>query len=91
MAQEANLPVVPHSANPSMVTVFTLHLMAAIPNAGPHLEFSIESSSWTESLFEPGLTVIDGMVEVPSGPGWGVTLNQSMLEGMERCVSKAES
>ena len=65
--------------------------MAAISNAGPHLEFSIESPSWTENLFEPGLTVVDGMVEVPSGPGWGVTLNQKMLEGMERSVSKVEA
>ncbi len=91
MAEGFGLPVVPHSANPSMVTVFTLHLMAAISNAGPHLEFSIESPSWTENLFEPGLTVVDGMVEVPSGPGWGVTLNQKMLEGMERSVSKVEA
>ena len=91
MAEGFGLPVVPHSANPSMVTVFTLHLMAAIPNAGPHLEFSIESSGWTEDLFEPGLTVVDGMVEVPSGPGWGVTVNQKMLEGMDRNVSKVEA
>jgi L-alanine-DL-glutamate epimerase-like enolase superfamily enzyme len=41
-AAEAGLPCVPHSANLSLVTVFTLHMMGAIPNAGPHIEFSIE-------------------------------------------------
>ncbi len=35
MADEAGLPCVPHSANLSLVTVFTLHMMGAIPNAGP--------------------------------------------------------
>src|SRR5262249_7406658 len=39
MAAEAGLSVVPHSANLSLVTVFSLHLMAAIPNAGPYVEF----------------------------------------------------
>jgi len=29
------MPCVPHSANPAMVTVFTLHMLGAIPNAGP--------------------------------------------------------
>jgi hypothetical protein len=35
VAAEANIPCVPHSANPAMVTVFTLHTLGAIPNAGP--------------------------------------------------------
>lgn len=35
MADAAGLICTPHSANLLMVTVFTLHLMGAIPNAGP--------------------------------------------------------
>ena len=35
-------PCTPHSANLSLVTVFTLHLMGAIENAGPYVELSIE-------------------------------------------------
>jgi L-alanine-DL-glutamate epimerase-like enolase superfamily enzyme len=42
MAQAAGLPVTPHSANLSLVTVFTLHMMGAIAGAGPYVEFSIE-------------------------------------------------
>ena len=41
MAHAAGLPCVPHSANMSLVTVFTLHMMGAIKNAGPYVEFSI--------------------------------------------------
>ena len=51
---QAGLPCVPHSANLSMVTVFTLHLMGAIPNAGPHVEFTIEPSDWATDLYRPG-------------------------------------
>lgn len=71
MAAEADLPVVPHSANHSMVTVFSLHLLAAIENAGPYLEFSIEPQ-WSEGLLDHEYEVADGHVAVPDGPGWGV-------------------
>ena len=42
MADAAGLPCTPHSANLSMVTLFTMHLLGAIPNAGKYLELSIE-------------------------------------------------
>ena len=90
MADEAGLECVPHSANLSMVTVFTLHMMGAIPNAGPYIEFSIEPTGWTEGLFSPALEVVDGKVEIPSGPGWGVEINSSWLEAAEYQISELE-
>ena len=33
-----------------MVTVFALHVMGAIPNAGPYIEFSIEPTPWADGL-----------------------------------------
>ena len=56
MAADAGLPCVPHSANLSLVTVFALHLLAAVPNAGPYVEFSIEGPDyypWQDGLFTP--------------------------------------
>ena len=88
MAAEAGLPCVPHSANLSLVTVFTLHMLAAIPNAGPHVEFSIEPTSWTNDMYQPSLEVRDGTVAVPQGPGWGVTVNPAWLAAAERQVSE---
>ncbi len=88
MAAKANLPCVPHSANLSLVTVFTLHLLGGIRNAGPFLEYSIEPTSWTDGLFEPAVKVVDGKVAIPGGPGWGVTLNKDWLAKAERQVSE---
>jgi len=88
MAAEAGLPCVPHSANLSMVTVFTLHMMAAIPNAGPHIEFSIEPRSWTDELYTPLLSVRNGQVAVPDGPGWGVDVNPGWLAAAEHRLSE---
>jgi L-alanine-DL-glutamate epimerase-like enolase superfamily enzyme len=89
MAEAAGMPCVPHSANLAMVTVFTLHVLAAIPNAGPFLEYSIEDTPWTEGLYEPALQVVDGRVPMPSGPGWGVRINPGWLEKAARQRSEA--
>ncbi|NPV09290.1 MAG: mandelate racemase/muconate lactonizing enzyme family protein [Anaerolineae bacterium] len=80
MAHRAGKLCVPHSANHSLVTVFALHLMGAIVNAGPFVEFSIEPQSWARELFTPTLEVSDGCVPIPEGPGWGVKVREDWLE-----------
>lgn len=86
-AAEAGMPCVPHSANLSMVTVFTLHLLGGIPNAGDYLEFSIEPTPWTDGLLRPALEVRDGQVAIPPGPGWGVEIDPQWLADAEFRVS----
>jgi len=78
-AHAAGLSCVPHSANRSFVTVFTLHAMCVIPNPGPHVEFSIEADRWADEIFTPALVVRDGKIPFPKGPGWGVTVNPAWV------------
>ena len=84
MANAAGLPVTPHCANLSMVTLFTMHLLRAIDGAGPYLEFSIEGPEyypWQQSLFtESPYAVSDGSVQVSDAPGWGVEIAPAWLE-----------
>ncbi len=92
MARAAGLPCVPHSANLSLVTVFSLHLMGAIENAGPHVEYSIEPTAyypWQAGIFSPALEVREGRVQIPEGPGWGVTINEAWLARADYQVSEA--
>ena len=91
MAEEAGLPCTPHSANLSMVTMFTMHLLGAIPNAGPYLEFSIEGPDyypWQEGLFlgDP-YRIIDGKATIPDSPGWGIEINPDWLRTAEHQTS----
>ncbi len=88
MAANARLKCVPHSANLSMVTVFTLHMMGAIPNAGPHVEFTIEKDQWNGALFQPALEVREGRVQIPDGPGWGVIISQDWLDKAKRQITE---
>ncbi|MBL8830892.1 MAG: mandelate racemase/muconate lactonizing enzyme family protein [Rhodospirillales bacterium] len=84
MAHAAGLPCTPHSANLSMVTLFTMHLLRAIPNAGKYLEFSIEGPDyypWQEGLFRNSpYDVVDGHVRVTDEPGWGAEIDPAWLE-----------
>jgi len=90
MAAEKGMPCTPHCANTSLIAVFTLHLLGAIPNAGPFMEHSIEPTPWTEGLFSPALKVRDGALAIPDGPGWGVEISRAWLEKAERKLSQAK-
>lgn len=93
MAEEAGLPCTPHCANLSMVTLFTMHLLRAIPNAGKYLEFSIEGPDyypWQQELFvESPFDIVGGQATVTDRPGWGVELNPAWLDGAEHQISEA--
>ena len=83
MAGEAGLPVTPHCANLSLVTLFTMHLLRAIPNAGKYLEFAIEGADyypWQEGLFvETPYAISDSHATVTDAPGWGVEISPEWL------------
>jgi L-alanine-DL-glutamate epimerase-like enolase superfamily enzyme len=92
MGEKAGLPITPHAANLSLVTMCTMHLLGAIPNAGKYLEFSIEGLDyypWQDGLFvgDP-YAIEDGKVMIPDAPGWGVTINPAWLDKADYAVSE---
>jgi L-alanine-DL-glutamate epimerase-like enolase superfamily enzyme len=88
MAEAAGMTCTPHAANLSMLTIFTLHMVAAIPNAGKYMEYTIEQDAWTNNLFKEPLEVRDGKVQVPEGAGWGVTIRPEWLANAEYQISR---
>jgi len=91
MARQAGLICTPHSANLSLVTVFTLHMMGALENAGPYVEFSIEGPDyypWQYNIYEPALVAVNGKVQIPDAPGWGVEINPAFLENTKHQMSR---
>ncbi len=75
LAEHAGLPCTPHSANLSLVTICTMHLLGAIANAGKYLEFSIEGADyypWQGDLFlgDP-FQIRDGCGDHTQRPGLG--------------------
>jgi L-alanine-DL-glutamate epimerase-like enolase superfamily enzyme len=94
MAAAGGLPVTPHCANWSLVTLFTMHLLRAIPNAGKYLEFSIEGPDyypWQYDLFvENPYAIKDGQARVTDAPGWGVEIAPEWLARSSYQISELE-
>ncbi len=83
LAAANGLPVTPHAANLGLVTLFTMHLLPALANAGKYLEFSIEEADyypWQYGLFRNDpYRVAEGCLTVPDDPGWGVEIDPEWL------------
>ena len=83
MAEARELPVTPHAANLGLVTLFTMHFLKALPNAGKYLELSIEGPDyypWQYGLFRGDPYRVEaGCVTVPGEPGWGVEIDPDWL------------
>ena len=91
LAEAAGIPCTPHCANDSLLQVFSLHLAAAMPACTQYQEWSIETTPWTHGVYEPALRVVDGRVDAPTAPGWGVQLDPAFVREAElhhlRCLS----
>jgi L-alanine-DL-glutamate epimerase-like enolase superfamily enzyme len=80
MAAAHGLPVTPHASNHSMVFVFTMHLLAAIRNAGRYIEYGI---SGAPCHYEPAFIASNGRVALPTEPGWGVVIREDWMQSTE--------
>ena len=92
MAAAVGLPCTPHAANLGLVTMCTMHLLRALPNAGKYLEFSIEGDDyypWQRDLFLGApFAVTDGQLSVSDEPGWGVEVNPDWISRATHHVSE---
>lgn len=87
IADAAGRPTTPHTANRSLLQVFSLHLMCTIARPWDFLECSIESPAWVDGILRQPLVVRDGAIACPEGPGWGVEINPARLARMRHRVS----
>ena len=60
-------------------TYFSLHHVAAFRN-GTHVECHFKSRFMEENLFVGAPKPIDGRLQVPDGPGFGLTINRDLLK-----------
>ena len=92
MAEEKNMKCTPHAANLSLVTICTMHLLKAIPNAGKYLEFAIEGEDyypWQKDLFlNNPFKIEDGKIMVSEAPGWGIKINPKWIEESNYTISE---
>ncbi|MEQ8655587.1 MAG: mandelate racemase/muconate lactonizing enzyme family protein [Kiloniellales bacterium] len=94
IAASVGKPVILHAANDSLVTLFSLHAFAALPNAGDACEFNIEGPEYHDPLlrylYEPALSVSDGRARLNGEPGWGIRPTERWLDGADYRVLEAD-
>lgn len=86
MAHAAGILCVPHMSGSGLGYLDMAHFVSCIPNPGPHHEFKGESglpvSSGTSSL-----KCEDGVIRVPAGPGFGITIDPDFVAQAEPVTS----
>ncbi len=86
MAHAAGLPCTPHMSGWGMGYLNALHFMSYIPNAGAHMEFK-GYSSVPFSCATSSLKCENGVIRVPSGPGFGVDIDPDYIKKAHRMPS----
>lgn len=89
MAEVAGIPCTPHCSNQSMLQMFTLHLVAAMPACTQYQEWGIENNEWTKDVYGPMPQVVDGAVTLSDRPGWGVDISETVLTTYQKQTSRA--
>jgi len=85
LAESLGIPITCHNTQPTISTVAHAHFVAATPGAPYAQEYNIESVSIRDEhpiLSEP-LQITNGFLEVPNGPGLGVSLNMEMVHKLK--------
>jgi len=78
MAGLANVLVIPHSWSSDLLTAASLHLNA-FQRRAVFVEFNTSQGPLSRAMVKQPLKMVDGYVEVPSGPGLGVEVSEETL------------
>lgn len=80
MAKAFGKDCTPHMSGGGLGFLYMVHFVSALPNACPHHEFKgLKSDVQFECKTSP-LTVTDGKIQVPTGPGLGVDIDPAYIK-----------
>lgn len=82
-AETYSIMAAPHNVGGIITTVATLHMMVGLRNAKILEHFNDFVDSQVKQVGSPYPEVTDGYFDLPTGPGWGVTLNEDFLSNCE--------
>jgi len=80
MAQAFGKDCTPHMSGGGLGYLYMMHFVSALPNACPHHEFKgLRTNVKFECKTSP-LSVVDGKIKVPTGPGLGVDIDPDYIK-----------
>ena len=77
LAESYELNVAPHNYYSHLASMHALHLCATVPNVRI-MEIDIDDVPWKDEITGGPIEIVDGHLELPTKPGWGVDLNEDL-------------
>jgi L-alanine-DL-glutamate epimerase-like enolase superfamily enzyme len=87
MAAAAGIPCTPHMSDGGLGYLYVAHFASCVPNAGPFQEYKGRDPSLPVSSETSPLVSVKGILTVPTGPGLGVTIDPSFVNGATRMAA----
>jgi L-alanine-DL-glutamate epimerase-like enolase superfamily enzyme len=83
MAQAFGKECTPHMSGGGLGYLYMIHFVSALPNASAHHEFKGLNTHVEFECKTSPLTVADGKIKVPTGPGLGVDISPDFIKKHE--------
>lgn len=78
MAEAYEVNVAPHNYYGHLCSAVSAHFCAVVPNFRV-MEIDIDSVAWRDELFMNPPVIENGELILPTGPGWGVEVNEAAV------------
>ncbi len=78
MAEAYEVNVAPHNYYGHLCSAVSAHFCAVVPNFRV-MEIDIDSAAHRDALFTSAPVIEDGELIIPSGPGWGIEVNEAAV------------
>ena len=78
MVESFELSCAPHNYHGHLSTAISAHFCAVVPNITV-MEIDIDSAPWRDELFTTEVKFDNGEMIIPTGPGWGMDVNEDVL------------
>ncbi len=78
MAEAYEVNCAPHNYYGHLCSAISAHFCAVVPNFRV-MEIDIDSVAWRDELFINAPVIEDGELIIPTGPGWGVEVNEAAV------------
>ncbi len=80
MAKAFGKDCTPHMSGGGLGFLYMMHFVSALPNACPHHEFKGLGTAVQFECKTSPLSVVDGKIKVPTGPGLGVEIDPEYIK-----------
>lgn len=90
MAEANHLPIAPHNAGGPVLHFANAHLSASVPNLYVMESIRDRYDGWHRNLITDGLSVRNGSLTIPEGPGLGVEINPDILDHPDTTLKRTE-